>query len=608
MAGTNIAQFYATLGIRVPTNEIQKVDKLISQIQQRFKRLGQGQKGGLDLSNIISFDQRKLRSVMQRAFDQVSRTTYFEIKNFRIDTAHLTSQLRAAMERASATTRLRPHMGEPRGSGGHGRLGVSAGIGAAGGLTLGRLYGPALAVAAGGYGLGALNRKNQEIQSAQLTTQAVVNQAGGTDQQGLQAFQWLQQQGNRVGFNWLSAANDYNNVISGITGAGGSVAQGQNIFKGFSEYGRVNHIDAERQKRVFRALSQIAGKNKLQSEELTGQLAESLPGAVSIFAEAYQRQTGGNLTGTDSIQALLAAMKKGQVTGSILNPAAQIASQRAAPSLAHSARTSQSEQARFQNEINRLTMVANQSGVESGYARLFKTMNDALAESGPLVRSLSQGFDELTKKVRLLYLIPQSFQRMMQGRDSFITDLIGKDSADQLVKSINDITAAWQMLKKAMSDTGWTEYLKSTVNEIKMILGEVARVSAAAAGADRYQKYLQENGTSESVAGIRAAGKFLATGRSETNDIPEYLRQQQLKYPLSTDDKFAYGNQFNDPISLMKPAGSSNTTNTINVGDINITTTATNPKDFGVEVQNKVEDVLMNVMGNTRLNYPSVGR
>lgn len=266
MAGTNIAQFYATLGIRVPTNEIQKVDKLISQIQQRFKRLGQGQKGGLDLTNIISFDQRKLRSVMQRAFDQVSRTTYFEIKNFRIDTAQLTSQLRAAMERASATTKLRPHVGEARGSGGHGRLGISAGLGAAGGLTLGRLYGPALAVAAGGYGLGALNRRNQEMQAAELTTQAVVTQAGGTEQQGKQAFEWLRQQGNRVGFNYLESANDYNNLLSGVTGAGMSVAQGQNIFKGFSEYGRVNHIDTERQKRVFRALSQIAGKDQLMSK------------------------------------------------------------------------------------------------------------------------------------------------------------------------------------------------------------------------------------------------------------------------------------------------------------------------------------------------------
>lgn len=300
-------------------------------------------------------------------------------------------------------------------------------------------------------------------------------------------------------------------------------------------------------------------------------------------------------------------MEGRKVKGDILTTASQIASERAAPSLAHSARTSQSEQARFQNGINDLTRLANQSGVESGYARLFRTINDGLAQSGPLVRSLSQGFDELTKKVRLLYLVPQSFQRMLQGKDSFITDLIGSDNAQSIRDSLDNIRMAWEALKKSMSDTNWASYLKTTVNEIKTILGEVARVSAAAAGADRYQKYLQENGTSESVASLRAAGKFLATGRNDTNDIPEYLRQQQLQYPLSTDDKFAYGNQFNDPISLMKP-GNSTVTNTINVGDINITSNATNPQDFGVEVQNKVKDVLQNVMGDTRLNYPSIGR
>lgn len=274
MAGQSIAQFWADLGIRVQPNEIRKVDKLLAQMEAKFKAFSKSQNAlKLDLGDFLKFDHLKLRTSLQRTFDQLSKTTYFELRNFRVDQAHLTSQLRTAMERASATTRFRPRVDERgtreggRGEGGrHARMGLSAGFGAAGGLTLGRVYGTAAGLALGGYGLSALNQRNQQVQSAQLTTEAVVEQAGGSQQQGQQAFNWLRQQGNRIGFNYLEAASDYNNVISGITGAGGTVAQGQNIFKGFSEYGRVNHIDTERQKRVFRALSQIAGKNQLMSK------------------------------------------------------------------------------------------------------------------------------------------------------------------------------------------------------------------------------------------------------------------------------------------------------------------------------------------------------
>lgn len=655
MAGQSIAQFWADLGVRVQPNSIRNVDNLLNQIEARIKRFAAGQEAlKLDFNNFIKFDPTRLRTSLQRTLDQVSRTTFFEIKNFRVDDAHLTAQLRAAMERASATTRFRPHV-EARGmaneGGRHLRTGLGAGVGAGSALTLGRVYPAALALAGGAYGLSSLNQRNQAIQSAELTSQAVVEQAGGTAQQGTQAFNWLRQQGNRIGFNYLEAANDYNNVISGITGAGGTVAQGQDIFKGFSEYGRVNHIDTERQKRVFRALSQIAGKDKLMSEELTGQLAESLPGAVSLFAEAYQRQNGGNLTGSDSTTALLAAMKKGQVRGNILNTAAQIASERAAPSLAISARTSQSEQARFQNTVNDLVRLANQNGVESGYARLFKTFNDGLGESGNLVKSLSQGFDELTKKVRLLYLIPQSFTRMLEGRDSFITDLIGGENAESIRTSIKVITDSWNDLKKSFGETGWTDYLKTTLAELQGILNNIARFSAALAGASRYKQYLMENGTSEAIATVQAAGKFAATNREDTADLEKYNAEQQRLYPLRSELDAKYRNldassqvngdvpvapmlptfdpidaqgrvngaiqRYTDPTLVqnqMQRDVTANTTNNndnrVNVvlGDITIQTQATDSagiaSDFGQHVQN----LMNNILSDTRIQYPSNGR
>lgn len=389
-------------------------------------------------------------------------------------------------------------------------------------------------------------------------------------------------------------------------------------------------------------------------EELTGQLAESLPGAVSLFAEAYQRQTGGNLSGTESIQALQAAMKKRLVKGDILNTAATIASERAAPSLAMSSRTSQSEQARYQNTINDLVRLANQSGVESGYARIFKTLNDGLEQAGPLVRSLSQGFDELSKQFRVLMLIPQSFQRMLQGRDSFITDLIGKDNAEQIRQSIDSIKTSWEELKKSFGETSWGDYLKSTLKEVQMILGEFARISAAAAGAKRYEKYLIENGTSPAVAEIQAAGKFLGTSRKDTDDIPAYEKEQQAKYPFRSELDLKYlpqdqKSQVNGDVPIapvipnipvfdpIDPQGrvngriqrstdavaaqnqvqqdverntTNNNDNRVNVtlGDITIQTSATDAQGIANDFGQHVRDLMSNILSDTRIQYPSIGR
>ena len=68
----------------------------------------------------------------------------------------------------------------------------------------------------------------------------------------------------------LEAAPDFNKLISGLTGAGMSVETSQDTFKGFAELSRVNKLDKTSQNRLFRALSQVAGKNQLMSKHSLG--------------------------------------------------------------------------------------------------------------------------------------------------------------------------------------------------------------------------------------------------------------------------------------------------------------------------------------------------
>lgn len=482
-----IAKYFASIGFDVDTRGLKKVDKALATLEKKLKKFdGFGNSLSFSIGN-FSVDQKKLERVLGNALDIASNRVVLDINKFSVNQTALNQTVAQAMTRAGMAHPLRvtPQVTPPQTVPGAkpsrvreaAVTGVAAGAGRYRGMP--SLFGPALALGLGGYGLSNLNERNQQVVSAQLQSQAVVQQAGGTTQEGQQSFQWLRSEGNRIGFNYLDASGDYNKLLSGLTGAGMSVAQGQGVFKGFSELSRVNKLDRVQQQRVYRALSQVAGKNKLQSEELTGQLAESLPGAVSIFAQAYQNQLaaqgkGGGKQGQDAITELLAAMKKGQVKGNILTYAGDVASQRAAPGLAAASTASQAEQARYQNSLNDLAVVASGAGVEEGFARIFRTLNAGLSESGDLVKTLAEGFNEATKWADDLLLFPQSFIRALEGKDSLVADWLGINKTSQLVQD-------WQTLKQIFTDIGQIKFdflptLEATAREIAAILNTIAQI------------------------------------------------------------------------------------------------------------------------------------
>jgi hypothetical protein len=465
-----ISKYFASLGIEIDKGSVKKVDKALDHVENRLRRLGTFGSKPIVL-NIDKFDvdQRKLNFALGNALDMASSRLVFEVNHFAINQSALNRSVGAAMARSSAMHHVNVN-------GNNGARNVAAGAIAARGFGggLASLYGPALALGAGGYGLSALNQRNQQVVSAQLQTSAVVQQAGGTAAQGADSFQYLRSEANRVGFNYLDASQDYNKLISGLTGSGIGLKESQKVFSGFAELARVNKLDKTTQNRLFRALSQVAGKGKLMSEELTGQIAEALPGGTALFARAYQKQIGGNKTGTEAIQQLLADMKKGKVTSSILTYAGTEASTQAnaGGALTRAMTASQAEQNRYQNATNDLAVIASNNGVEEGFARIFRTLNAGLEESGDLVKKLSEGFNEATKWADDLLLFPQSFIRALEGKDSVVADWLGVDKTEQLRKD-------WTDIKQIFTDIGSIKFdflptLEATAREIASIMNAIA--------------------------------------------------------------------------------------------------------------------------------------
>lgn len=633
-----IASYFASLGFRVDNRELRKVDSHLKRIETKLKKFSSGLDKNLTLKiklDKFDVDDKKLRFVLGNALDFASQRLVFQINNFDINQARLNQQVAAATRVASSSARvnLRTNVVGDRASEARTLIGAREAVtgGGVAGLAS-RFFPTALAVGLGGYGAGALNRRNQEVVSAQLQTEAVVQQAGGTQAQGARVFDYLRSEADRIGFNYLEAAPDFSKLLSGLTGAGISVEQGQQVFSGFAELARVNKLDKTSQNRLFRALSQVAGKDQLMSEELTGQIAEALPGGVSVFAEAYQRQIGGNLTGTEAIQALREAMEKRQVRGNILIDAAQVASDRAQPSLANASRASQAEQQRLQNRISDSAILASNNGVESGFARLFRSLNAAIKEAQPGVESFARSFDKASQYVSSVLLSVQSLQRFFQGRDSMLGELLFPSPEDQekaflflekfkattgeIGTLVNNVYDGWSKLLGLLESSPILDKLNKSLGVVangagalnKVIEGDFSGAREAAKSA------LAGYANSVTSVGRTGANLLLKGGQYALAGIdPRVSVDQITPYQIPAFDKgqsqldFATQykadqakraaearNQYTLP-GINRPLVAGESASNLEI-KMDVTIQAANPEDFNQQFQEKFKGILAETM------------
>lgn len=326
-----------------------------------------------------------------------------------------------------------------------------------------------------------------------------------------------------------------------------------------------------------------------------------MPGGTALFAQAYQAKLGGNKTGADAIQQLLADMKKGKVTSDILTFAGTEASQRAnkGGALGAASQASQAEQARYQNQVNDMAVLASNSGVEEGFARIFRTLNAGLSESGGLVRSLSEGFNEATKWADDLLLFPQSFVRALEGRDSLVADWLGIDKSSQLVKD-------WQTIKEMFNSISLIKFdflptLEATAREIAQIMGKIAEfqqwINQTKGSTDKplVNGFIQPITWGYQVATKTYAGFNEAADRAQERGRRVYENPTDTFYqnPKLYDDYFGSENQKNMAMDQAtegndwKLNGSGSVTNQFDIS-IHI-----DPATMGaVDIQGQAEDLM----------------
>jgi hypothetical protein len=274
-------------------------------------------------------------------------------------------------------------------------------------------------------------------------------------------------------------------------------------------------------------------------------------------------------------------------------------------------------------------MLASKSGVESGFARLFKALTGSLKESAPLVESMARGFDKVSSFASSTLLSIQSMQRFFQGRDSLLGDKLfptdeSKDKAflfmenmksfmTEMGKLTDNIYSGWEQLLNLMSGSSVLDKLNSsiaTMANAAKIFNDLAsgNISGAIDSAKTAGKNYANTATSVGRGGanliLKGAQYGLAgidprvtmdqitpyqipapfdKGSSELDWATRY-KAEQARMASENFNKYSLPG-VNTPLN----AGPSSTNLEIKM-DVNIQ--AANPEDFNQQFQEKFKGIL----------------
>ncbi|MDU4719508.1 MAG: tape measure protein [Klebsiella aerogenes] len=245
---------------------------------------------------------------------------------------------------------------------------------------------------------------------------------GSTDK-AAKEFDYLRDQSNRLGLDLLKTSKDYTQFAA-VVGDKLPKDQMRSIFEGASEWGLVTGADAESQSRALKSLNQMMSKGTVMSEELKGQLAEALPGAVRLFVKALNQMKGTtNLTEKD----LFDLMQQGKLFSKDILPevAKQMkAAARNGGALDKAMKSNRASWQRLQTSMQNAMNIFFTSGFGNSLTSAFDAISTAVNGSGgafemfghiagKIVEGATDAFTELHDTVILTFRIIEYYAAKM---------------------------------------------------------------------------------------------------------------------------------------------------------------------------------------------------
>lgn len=395
-----ISSYFAKVSVATDMAALKKVDLYLRQIERRmqdFQKRAMTTNGAFNLR--FNIDERALVRNLGNALDRAANKVTVDLRNFHINQAALGSALRRAAMGTAVGINVRQAnyplsqgvQQVPAQSRDYGRQNYLHAGGAAGALAR---YGMgSLPLIGGVYGMGALNRANQELVSTEIASGAIFGENAE------KAKAWLEKHSDYVGYDYLSTMPIFSSFMASSMPLMG-YEQSQDVFSSLTEFGRTRGTDDVGMKRAMVAIQQMAAKGQVMQEELKLQLSEAKGFGESraVFAEANQIRKGGTKTGAEAAKELIKDMERGEVmSADILPIVAKLFKELAAGGIEAARKSSTAQEMRFRNERTRQLRVFSESGGEKGFANFWSIAAELMKGMEPIVKGLAGAFETLSR-------------------------------------------------------------------------------------------------------------------------------------------------------------------------------------------------------------------
>lgn len=455
----------------------------------------------LNNNNLAMKLRRAMIEAQRRMGELKIRVAETQVR-LKVDKQHLVEEIRLAIASHQFDIRVGAGRGGFGGGGGNagrptgsGRGQAERGLSAAAGFARGAL--PGLGAA---FAFSQMNDINQRVTAATNSLEAVSgNQANFNSNRN-----FVNNMAKEMGLNFRDVAPQFSSIFQAASPAVG-VKGTQDMFRGIMKYGTVHGLDKEAMKGSMVALSQMFGKDKIQSEEARQQFAERMPNGMALLAKA----AGNAGLGDGTVKSFGDLMQKGNADPKkILPELGKLMEQLADKNDAYkkSLETTRVAQGRMNNAFEDTVVIFAKGGFDRGMASFFNTLTDSMNKSTPLVEALGGAFEVLVKPLNALIrivghigaawpkfaealgvtekqlavmattlgilLLPfgqfivaigaaalalDDFLTYLEGGDSYFGDWVkgtegAQEAIDNIVFAFDGLAAAWDDLKSAFGD------------------------------------------------------------------------------------------------------------------------------------------------------------
>lgn len=266
---------------------------------------------------------------------------------------------------------------------------------------------------------------NRHMETLQRGLSAVF----GGSMAGAIKFDALRESANTYGLELQSLSRNYMNLSASTDGTSLQGQKTEFIFKSLSAAMAVLGADTITTQRAFRAVGQMISKGQVYAEELKGQLAEALPGAIQMFARSMGVGT----------QEFLAMVKAGRVGLDELVPFFEEVNKKYGDAAITSSTFDQSLN-RLSNSWTELMQAMGESGTWDKITEALTLLNEILRKTAEKQKGIAEEYKKTKPINNLKYDAKNLFiPTENMSFDDVVVGLDKEKSKENLTKDMRDI-------------------------------------------------------------------------------------------------------------------------------------------------------------------------